>query len=126
VLGSDTTVSIAGEILGKPADLDEARAFLRRLSGRTHQVLTGVCLLRREPAHRELWCSVANVTFRALSAADIEAAFALSNPLDKAGGYAMQEQEALLVARFTGLRSTIVGLPVEEVVARLQAWEADA
>jgi len=121
VLGADTVVWHAGSSLGKPADLAEARAFLRHLAGATHQVYTGVSLQCVARASNTTWSSVAHVTFRSLSDAELTHALTLTNPLDKAGAYAIQEQEAVLIAGFTGLRSTIIGLPVEEVVARLAA-----
>jgi septum formation protein len=123
VLGADTVVWHAGASLGKPADLDEARAFLRRLAGATHQVYTGVSLQCAARHYGATWCSVAHVTFRPLAEAEVEYALSLTNPLDKAGGYAIQEQEAVLIAGHTGCRSTIIGLPVEEVVARLAALD---
>ncbi len=123
VLGADTIVYHDGEILNKPADLAEAEAMLRRLSGQTHRVCTGVSLLRLHPALHHLWAATSSVTFHQLSDETIAAAMQLTNPLDKAGGYAIQEQEALLVARTCGYRTTIIGLPVEDVLAQLRLWQ---
>ncbi len=120
VLGADTIVCLDNQILGKPADLDEAAACLRLLSGNTHRVITGACLLRRRPLHDDVWYCISEVTFRVLTDADIAHALTLTNPLDKAGAYAIQEQEAHLIAHFTGLRSNIIGLPVEDLLAHLR------
>ena len=118
VLGADTVVVMDGTVFGKPADPGQARAFLRQLSGRTHQVLTGVCLLRPTAAP-DLWVSRTDVRFRPLTEAAIAGYFRLVDPLDKAGAYGIQEHGELLVESIEGLYSNVVGLPVEEVVARL-------
>ena len=89
--GADTLVFLDTEILGKPADAVEARGMLQRLQGRTHQVVTGVSLIHLR-AHRERIFAVStDVTFRPLSGAQIADYLAKINPLDKAGGYAIQE-----------------------------------
>lgn len=121
VLGSDTIVHFAGEPLGKPADMAAARHLLQRLAGQTHEVITGVCLRCLQADESHCWSSTSRVTFNPLSTAEIDLALTLTNPLDKAGGYAIQEQEEVLIASYTGWRSTIIGLPIEEVVAR---WSA--
>ena len=123
VLGADTLVVLDGQALGKPRDLDDARRMLRLLSGRTHQVMTGVSLLRLRPPHEEGWCCVTDVTFHELSAAVIGEYLGKVHVLDKAGAYAIQECGGMLVAGIRGLHSNVVGLPVEEVVARIKdAW----
>lgn len=119
VLGADTVVVLDGRIFGKPADLDEARAILRQLSGRWHEVLTGVALRRRRPTWKKLWCARTRVRFHTLSEAAIEDYCQRVNTLDKAGAYGIQEHGDRIIAAIDGLRSTVVGLPVEEVVAAL-------
>ena len=119
VLGADTVVVLDGTLFGKPADLADAKRMLATLSGRWHDVLTGVALVRREPAHRQAWVCRTRVHFKALSSATIDAYCARANPLDKAGAYGIQEHGELLVAEIDGLRSNVIGLPVEEVVAAL-------
>ena len=119
VLGADTLVVLDGQALGKPRDLDDARRMLGLLSGRTHQVMTGVSLLRLRPPHEETWCCVTDVTFRELSEAVIGEYLGKVHVLDKAGSYAIQECGEMVVAGIRGLRSNVVGLPVEEVAARL-------
>ncbi|MCF3649537.1 Maf family protein [Synoicihabitans lomoniglobus] len=113
VLGADTTVFIDGHALNKPADRVEARAMLRRLSGRTHTVFTGLAL-RHTATHRAIDEGVASdVTFNSLSDATIETYLSQVHTLDKAGGYAIQEHGELIVARQSGSFSNIVGLPLE-------------
>ncbi len=119
VLGADTLVVLDGQALGKPRDLDDARRILGMLSGRTHKVMTGVSLLRLRSPHEETWCCVTEVTFRTLLPADMEAYIGRVHVLDKAGAYAIQECGEMIVAGIRGLRSNVVGLPVEEVAVRL-------
>jgi septum formation protein len=121
VLGADTLVAVDGTGLGKPADLAEARQMLRRLSGRAHVVYTGVALVRHRPPLDDAWVAATEVVFRPLTDVAIEAYMARVNTLDKAGAYAIQEHGEMLVDRISGLFSTVVGLPVEEVVLRLRA-----
>lgn len=119
VLGADTVVVLDGRIFGKPADLDDARDILRQLSGRWHEVLTGVALRRRRPAWRMVWCARTRVRFHTLSEDAIADYCRRVNTLDKAGAYGIQEHGDRVVAAIEGLYSTVVGLPVEEVVAAL-------
>ena len=113
VLGADTTVFIDNHALNKPRDLDEARAMLRRLSGRTHTVFTGLAL-RRHCQRLVIDEGVASdVTFKALDDSAIETYLARVHTLDKAGGYAIQEHSELIVAGYTGSLTNIVGLPLE-------------
>ena len=118
VIGADTLVWIAGEPLGKPADMEEARALLRKLSGRSHTVCTGVCLVRPDGS-TERFHVLTEVEFRELDDAAIEDYLALVHTLDKAGGYAIQEHGERVVVGIRGSYSNVVGLPVDEVVARL-------
>lgn len=118
VIGADTLVWIEGEPLGKPADGGEARALLRKLSGKSHTVCTGVCLVRPGGAI-ERFHVLTEVEFRELDEAAIEDYLALVHTLDKAGGYAIQEHGERVVAGIRGSYSNVVGLPVDELVARL-------
>lgn len=119
ILGADTVVVLGEIIFGKPADLDAARATLRQLSGRCHQVLTGVCIHWPPPRLPDLWTCRTEVHFRKLDAVAIDEYFALVDPLDKAGAYGIQAHGHLLVDHIAGLESNVVGLPVEEVLQRL-------
>lgn len=112
VLAADTTVTVGGDILGKPADDAEAESMLAQLSGRTHQVLTGVAAGRGDRIlHR---VSVSTVEFKRLSDAEIRAYVRTGEPRDKAGAYAIQGRAALFVRALSGSYSGIVGLPLFE------------
>ena len=121
VLGSDTTVALGDQALNKPADLAESRSMLRRLSGREHTVHTGVCLLCPALGIDEAHDVTAWVRFRDLSDDDITRYQALVNTLDKAGAYGIQQGKEIVIADFQQPISTIMGLPVEFVKARLAA-----
>jgi len=112
VLSADTTVTIDGHILGKPASPDEAAAMLERLSGRTHQVLTSVAL--HHVGIAEQVTQVSNVRFAKLSPAIIKAYCATPEPYDKAGAYGIQGPAALFIEHIEGSHSGIMGLPVFE------------
>jgi len=119
VLGSDTTVALGDRALNKPADLAESRAMLRSLSGREHTVHTGVCLLCPTLGIDESHDVTAWVRFRDLSEDDITRYQALVNTLDKAGAYGIQQGKEIIIAEFQQPISTIMGLPVEFIKARL-------
>jgi septum formation protein len=118
VLSADTTVTIDGQILGKPADADEAADMLERLSGRTHQVLTSVALHHTNIA--EQVTQVSNVRFAKLSPATIKAYCATPEPYDKAGAYGIQGLAALFIEHIEGSHSGIMGLPVFETAQLLR------
>jgi septum formation protein len=118
VLSADTTVTIDGEILGKPADPKEAVAMLERLSGRTHQVLTSVALHYTDVF--EQVTQVSNVRFAQLTPDAIRAYCATPEPYDKAGAYGIQGLAALFIEHIEGSHSGIMGLPVFETAQLLQ------
>ncbi|WP_276488483.1 Maf family protein [Ectopseudomonas mendocina] len=117
VLGADTAVVLDGRILGKPADFAESRAMLRALSGRSHEVLTAVALVGggREAAR----VVSSEVSFRAISDAEIEAYWASGEPCDKAGSYGIQGLAAVFVNQLRGSYSAVVGLPLCETAEML-------
>ena len=120
VLGADTTVVVNGQLLAKPVDPDDAARMLRLLSGRSHVVLTGVCLiLPPDRVHAEV--ASTTVEFVPLTEADIEAYIGSREPMDKAGAYAIQGLGSRFVARIDGSYSNVVGLPV----ALLWSWLAN-
>jgi septum formation protein len=120
VLGADTVVALAGRIFGKPASLEEAGDFLRALSGRTHEVMTGVTLLSPEGGEASFH-EISHVTFRILSDDIITRYLAEVPVLDKAGGYALQERGEWIVAGVAGSRTNVIGLPVEKLSELLRA-----
>jgi septum formation protein len=116
VLGADTTVVVDGEVLGKPRDAAEAASMLRRLSGRSHEVLTGVCLIGRD-GQAETAVASTTVEFRPLTPQEIEAYVASGEPMDKAGAYAIQGGAGPFVTRIDGDYDNVVGLPVALIQA---------
>jgi septum formation protein len=128
VLAADTVVTIDGDILGKPADRNEAAAFLRRLAGRTHEVRTAVALAFGPVERIELLtaASVSMVSFAALTERQIERYCASNEPYDKAGGYAIQGLAASFIEHIEGSYSGVMGLPLFETAQLLrQAGVAD-
>ncbi|MSU65360.1 MAG: septum formation protein Maf [Opitutus sp.] len=113
VLGADTTVCIDGQALNKPRDAAEARDMLRRLSGRTHTVFTGLAVRRQCDGLKIDEGVASDVTFKTLDEATIDAYLARVHTFDKAGGYAIQEHSELIVAHYRGSLTNIVGLPME-------------
>jgi len=113
VLGADTIVSIGEKMLGKPRDIAEASEMLRLLSGRTHCVRTGLCLTHKDSSYEEVRVETSKVTFRSLTDATINAYFTEVDPLDKAGAYAIQTRSELIIQRFSGSHSNVIGLPLE-------------
>lgn len=120
VLGSDTTVVIGDEILGKPADMDAARAMLRRLSGRAHTVFTAVALRWDAAELIADFVESSHVRFRKLDDAAIDRYFKLVNPLDKAGAYGIQEGRELIIEAVEGSVENVMGLPIQKLASQLQ------
>jgi septum formation protein len=118
-LGADTEVILDGHVFGKPGDEDEARRFLRRLSGRTHEVYGGIVL--RHGGEELTGLCVTKVRFRALEAAEIEEYVASGEWQERAGGYAIQGKGAALVEGIDGDFWNVVGLPVPELVRLLKS-----
>ena len=109
MLGVDTVVVLGGEVLGKPADAEEARSMLGRLAGQTHDVVSGLCL--RTDEWEESGRAVTAVTFRELTTEDIERYVAVGEWQGRAGAYAIQGLGAALVERIDGDYLNVVGLP---------------
>jgi len=116
VIGADTIVLIDGMILGKPGSRDDARKMLRRLSGQTHQVITGYCICRKASGQKVSETVVTQVRFKSLSDQEIEWYVHTSEPFDKAGAYAIQGLGTFLVKSVNGSYTNVVGLPVCEVI----------
>lgn len=113
VVGADTIVTIDGQLLGKPADAADAARMLRLLAGRTHQVTTGVAVLAA--GSTRTFAETTDVTFAAMTDADIAAYIATGEPMDKAGAYAIQGRAAQWIPRIEGDYSNVVGLPLARV-----------
>ncbi len=123
VLGADTVVVLNGQILGKPSDEKEAAKMLRLLSGRTHQVYTGLTLIHVADKTSVSHVEVTEVTFRKLSNDEIAAYVATGEPLDKAGSYGIQGRGALLVSGIKGCYFNVVGLPMAGLLTALRRLE---
>lgn len=117
VLGADTTVTLDGFILGKPQDASDAARMLRLLSGRTHRVITGVAIVSAEKT--EATAEATDVYFLPLSEEEIAAYVATSEPMDKAGAYAIQGRAARWIPRIEGCYFNVVGLPISLVTKLL-------
>jgi septum formation protein len=117
VLAADTTVVLAGRIMGKPSDAREAAGMLGALSGQRHEVITGICLKRGSRVIEDI--AITAVWFAPLRNAEIAAYVASGEPMDKAGAYAIQGLAAKFIQRIEGSYSNVVGLPVALVYARL-------
>ena len=122
-VGADTIVLLDDEILGKPRGLTEGTAMLRRLSGRTHEVLSGVAV--GDGVRLESTVVSSRVTFRSLDEAEIAAYWATGEGADKAGSYGIQGIGGILVERLEGSFSAVMGLPVQETEALLQSLDVD-
>lgn len=119
IIAADSVVSIDGLILGKPADDEAARATLRRLSGRTHQLVTGVCLLAN--GKRDVFHHVTHVTFYPLTEEEIAEYVALGESRGRAGAYGIEGIGVVLIQSIQGDYPNVVGLPVAETLRRLRA-----
>lgn len=120
VLSADTTLALDGEIIGKPDDAAHAALILHRLSGREHQVLTGVAL--SDGLQQRYVCSVSTVRFRALAAGEIDAYVRSGEPMDKAGAYGIQGKAGAFVAHIAGSYTGIMGLPLFETAELLKDY----
>lgn len=118
VLTADTTVTIDGQILGKPASVQEATAMLEQLSGRTHQVLTSIAVC--SAGFQDQVTQVSEVRFGVLTPAAIAAYCATAEPYDKAGGYGIQGPAAQFIEHIAGSHSGIMGLPLFETAQLLR------
>ena len=121
IITADTVVVLGDEVLGKPADLDDARRMLRELSGKTHQVITGVCLMTREKQRK--FAVTTDVTFKALTEEEIGYYVEKYKPLDKAGAYGIQEWIGYIgVTGLHGSYFNVMGLPVQRIYQELKSF----
>ena len=122
VLGADTVVVCDGEVMGKPADAADAERMLLLLSGRTHQVVTGVAVVWG-PASVEIAAEMTQVTMRTLSPQEVAGYVATGEPMDKAGAYAIQGYAGRWIPRIHGCYFNVVGLPLALVASLLEGAE---
>ena len=122
VIGADTFLCFRGRVMGKPKTLRQAQQWLRALSGRHHWVYTGLCVLDLETGQCRTSYEQTKVTFKKMSPETISRYLARVSPLDKAGGYAVQEDRGVLIARMKGSRSNVIGLPLELLRRELRVF----
>ncbi len=125
VLGADTVVVVEGDILGKPRDAEDAGRMLRRLSARTHEVLTGVALVRAETGRSISGVARTRVRFAELSDGEIERYVETGEPFDKAGAYAVQGRASLFIEAIEGEYWNVVGLPIRLVYELARGFGKD-
>lgn len=119
VIGADTVVCLDGHIMGKPKSVEEAKEMLRKLSGKTHDVCTGVALIQKSKGIDHTFVEITNVTMKALSEAEIEYYVATKEPMDKAGSYGIQGKGALYISHIDGDYYNVMGLPVHKLYETL-------
>ena len=119
VIGADTLVCLDNELLGKPLDDEHAMQMLTRLSGRCHNVVTGVSLINLKEGQEKTWAEVTQVYFREIQKEEIENYIKCGEPADKAGAYGIQGKGAAFVKRIDGCYFNVVGLPLASLVEHL-------
>jgi len=118
LLAADTIVVLDKQIIGKPIDKNHARKMIQMLSGKTHQVYTGVAILYKE--RTDIFYVCTDVTFKTISEKEVEDYISTSEPYDKAGSYAVQGIGSFMIEKIDGSYSNVIGLPVKEVIKHLQ------
>jgi nucleoside triphosphate pyrophosphatase len=122
VIGADTLVFLDNILFGKPKTLEAAYEMLEQLQGKTHTVVSAVCLLHLRSHRQRVFAENTNVTFRSLDAVKIRRYLTKVNPLDKAGAYAIQEEGDLIIEGILGSYTNVVGLPMERLRTELNSW----
>jgi septum formation protein len=122
VIGADTLVCLGVRLFGKPSSRHQAAEMLSELSGRTHTVVTGLCLLHLRTHRQRLFAETSFVTFHPLTVDQISAYLQRVDPLDKAGAYAVQESGELIVESVTGSFTNVVGMPLARLREELSMW----
>ena len=122
VIGADTEVALNTQIFGKPDTAKKAEEMLLRLQNRTHEVVTGVCLLQLRNHQERLFTVSTKVKFHPLDLKQVRDYLGKINPLDKAGAYAIQEHGELIVESINGSLTNVIGLPLEALREQLGNW----
>jgi septum formation protein len=125
-LGADTVVVMDQRMFGKPAAMAEAEEMLMALQGREHQVVTGVCLIHLRAHRQKVFFDQTDVTFRPLTLAQVRHYLSQANPMDKAGGYGIQDRGDVLVEAISGSFTNVMGLPLERFEAEWAAFAEPA
>ncbi len=119
VLGVDTIISVDGEIIGKPKSIEHAEKILLKLSNRKHEVISGVCLLKKSDFIHCIFTETSRVKFKKINSNIIHNYFSFVNPMDKAGAYAIQEHGEMIIDEIEGSKNNIIGLPTEKLLKTL-------
>lgn len=119
VIGADTVVCLEGHIMGKPQNEEDAKAMLRKLSGKTHEVCTGVALIQKSQGIDQTFVETTYVTMKTLSEAEIDYYVGTKEPMDKAGSYGIQGKGALYISHINGDYYNVMGLPVHKLYETL-------
>ena len=122
VIGADTIVCLGQQIFGKPPNSTKARRILEALSGKTHEVVTGVCLMEIRARREKLFAVSTTVSFQRLTPGRVREYVKSVNTLDKAGAYAIQEHGDMIIKKINGSHSNVVGLPLERLRKELGDW----
>jgi len=122
VIGADTIVVYAGEVMGKPKDQSDAVRMLKQLSGKKHEVITGVALVNARDNREYVWSESTLVWFRKLSDMEIKKYVESGQPMDKAGAYGIQGRAAAFVEKIDGCYFNVVGLPLASLVVKLNKF----
>jgi septum formation protein len=122
IIGADTIVVLKGKILGKPKDEEEAKSMLRELSGRTHEVLTGLAVIDASTGKTKVDFVRSRVKFKRLSEGEISNYVVTDKPFDKAGAYSIQEKAGLFVEKIDGCYFNVVGLPLARLAEILKEF----
>jgi len=120
IVAADTLVLLDGVVFGKPADMTEAASMLERLNGKTHQVFTAVALMKRSTDQLIELSVTTEVSFKTLSLTEQRKYHAVIEPLDKAGAYAAQDHGEMIIEKFSGSMSNVIGLPMDETSSALE------
>ncbi len=126
VLGADTVVAFEGRVFGKPKSWNEAEEMLEILNGKTHEVLSGVCIRHAASQTEILFIESTQVHFHNRSRAERRAYLERIHPLDKAGSYAAQTDNGVMIREISGLMSNVIGLPIESLLPKLAEFAANA
>jgi septum formation protein len=122
VIGADTLVSLENALFAKPPTLEAAYEMLQQLQGKSHLVVTAICLLHLRSHRQRIFAENTTVIFKPLDAVKIRRYLTKVNPLDKAGAYAIQEEGDLIIEKVVGSYTNVVGLPMERLRTELNAW----
>ena len=119
IIGSDTFISLEGEVLGKPHTSKRAKLMLKKLSGKTHEIYTGLAIINTETKKEIKEFEITKITFKKLTEKEINTYIATGEPLDKAGAYALQGLARKFITKIDGSETSAIGLPLEKLKKEL-------